>query len=212
MITLEMFHEKISLAFWVSTPQNGQTHSISSPAFAGNLFECVSQFFVGLALKGLTWVLLLLFLIFISGFWLYLMYLIHLLLSKRISSSISLIHGFHLFCYFDWSKKITLLIRTNRIDLICLGQSSDKKVIVATVILNLTNSQGGLLLPRNLVQVTFGDLKILFSTKVNLLFLLFCWIKVKSCTLHLVRKNCAWKSHFLKSLLIYFQVVLYLPS
>ena len=103
-------------------------------------------------------------------------------------------------------KEVTLLIRTNRTDLICLGPSSDKKIIVTTMFLNLRNPQGSLSLPRNLVLVTFGELKTVFSTNVNLLFLLVYWIMLTACPLHLVRQNFAWKSLLLKSLISYLKV------
>ena len=53
-------------------------------------------------------------------------------------------------------------------------------------------------LPRNLALETFGKLLILFSTKVNLLYLLYSAAR-RCCVLHLIRQNCLPK-FFLKTL------------
>ena len=59
-------------------------------------------------------------------------------------------------------------------------------------------------LPRNLDLWTFGELLILFSTKVNLLYFLYsatrrCWF------LHLIKQNCSQKT-FLRTLILILQV------
>ena len=68
--------------------------------------------------------------------------------------------------------------------------------------------QRSLLLPRNLALVTFGKLLIVFSTKVNLVYLLHskAW---KCCLLHLINQNCLLKA-FLRTLTLMTQVSPYL--
>ena len=50
-------------------------------------------------------------------------------------------------------------------------------------------------LPRNLALVTFGELIIVFSTKVNLLYLLYS--KIRRCFhLHLIKQNCLLETNY----------------
>ena len=49
------------------------------------------------------------------------------------------------------------------------------------------------LLPRNLALVTSGELLIVFSTKVNLLYLLYSMVQW-CCLLHLIKQNCLLKT------------------
>ena len=65
-----------------------------------------------------------------------------------------------------------------RINLLILKKTSYRLVILAKVFLKLQNlhmliKQKSPLFPRNLVLVTFSKLLIVFSTKVNLLYLLY---------------------------------------
>ena len=55
-------------------------------------------------------------------------------------------------------------------------------------------------LPRNLALKTFGELLIVFSTKVNVLYLLYptAW---KRYLLHLIKQNCLMKT-FLRTLIL----------
>ena len=74
--------------------------------------------------------------------------------------------------------EITFFICTNRINLLNLKESSDRLVIIGKGFLKLPNlhmliKEKSLSLPRNLALGTFGKLLMLFSTKVNLLFLLY---------------------------------------
>ena len=74
-----------------------------------------------------------------------------------------------------------------------LRQSSDRLVIVAKGFLKLPNSyrlikQKSPLLPRNLALVTSGELLIVFSTEVNLLYLLYSTGQ-RCCLLHLIKQN-----------------------
>ena len=55
------------------------------------------------------------------------------------------------------------------------------------------------LLPRNLALMTFGELPIVFSTKVNLLYLLYSTAQ-RHCLLHLIMQNCFLKT-FLRTLI-----------
>ena len=59
--------------------------------------------------------------------------------------------------------------------------------------------QKSLLLPRNLALVTFGEFPVLFSTKVNLLYLLYSTAR-RSCLLHVIKQNCLLKT-FLRTIL-----------
>ena len=78
-------------------------------------------------------------------------------------------------------------------------KSSDSKVkfrrlvIIAKEFLKLPNlhmliKQKGPLLPRNLALVTSGELLIVFSTKVNLLYLLYSTAQ-RCCLLHLIKQK-----------------------
>ena len=55
-------------------------------------------------------------------------------------------------------------------------------------------------LPRNLAFKTFGELLIVFSTKVNLLYLLYS-LPLQCCLLHLIKQNC-WLKTFLRTLIL----------
>ena len=95
------------------------------------------------------------------------------------------------------------------------SKSSDRIVIVAKGLLKLPNlhmliKQKSLLLPRNLALVTFGELLIVFSTKVNLLYLLYSTGR-RCCLLHLIKQNCLLKT-FLRTLILMTQISLYLFS
>ena len=52
------------------------------------------------------------------------------------------------------------------------------------------------LFPRNLALVTFGELLIFFSTKVNLQYLLYSTTR-RCCCLHLIKQNYFLKTFFL---------------
>ena len=65
-------------------------------------------------------------------------------------------------------------------------------------------------LPRNLAAWTLGELPILFSTKINLLYLLYSTTR-RCCLLHLIKQNCLLKT-FLKTLILMTEVSLYLFS
>ena len=122
---------------------------------------------------SLSSVLLLLLVNFVSGFRLELMSLI-------VSIRSSLI-------------EITFFDCTNKINLLNLKESSDRLVIVAKRFLKLPNlymliKQNSLSLPRNLALETFGELLIVFSTQVNLLYHLYSTAR-KCCLLYLIKQK-----------------------
>ena len=63
-------------------------------------------------------------------------------------------------------------------------------------------------LPRNLALRTFGKLPIVFSTKVNLLYLLYSTAR-RCYLLHLIKQNCLLKT-FLRSLILMTQLPVFL--
>ena len=74
--------------------------------------------------------------------------------------------------------EITFFICTKRINLLNLKESLERLVIVAKEFFKVPNlyiliKQKSPLLPRNLALVTFSELPIVFSTKLNLLYLLY---------------------------------------
>ena len=104
---------------------------------------------------------------------------------------------------------------TKRINLLILKYSSDRLVIIVKVFLKVPNlhvliKQKSPLLPRNLALRTFCKLLIVFSRKVNLLYLLYstAW---SCCILHLIKQNCLLKA-ILRTLILITQVSLYLCS
>ena len=61
--------------------------------------------------------------------------------------------------------------------------------------------------PKNLALRTFGELLIVFSTKVNLLYLLYS-VTWRCCLLHLIKQNCLLKT-FLITLILMTRVSLH---
>ena len=84
---------------------------------------------------------------------------------------------------------------------LCKGFLEDAKLAYA-------NKTKSLSLPRNLVLWTFGELLIVFSTKLNLLYLL-CSMAQSYCVLHLIKQNCLIKT-LLRTLILMTLVSLYL--
>ena len=100
---------------------------------------------------------------------------------------------------------------TNRINLLSLTESSDRLVIVAKGFLKLPNlhmllKQKSLSFPRNFALGTFDKLLLVFSTKVNLLYLFYSK-GGRYCLLHLIKQNCLLKI-FLRTLILMIQVSL----
>ena len=74
--------------------------------------------------------------------------------------------------------------------------------------LHMLIKQKSPLLPRNLALGTFGELLIVFSTNVNLLYLLYSIVQ-RCRPLHLIKQNCLLKT-FLRTITLMSQVSLYL--
>ena len=82
---------------------------------------------------------------------------------------------------------------TKRINFSILKYILYRLVIVAKAFLKLLNlhmliKQKSLLLPRNLALGTFGELLIVFSTKVNLLYILYSAVE-RYCLVHLIKQS-----------------------
>ena len=158
---------------------------------------------------SLSSVLLRLLVNFLSGFRLELMY-ISLIVSIR--STVTHLHAFQLFVLLPYFKEITFFICTDRINPLNLKEGSDRLVIFAKGLLKLPNlhvliKQKSPSLPRNLALGTFGELLIVFLTKVNLLYLLYStawWCDV----LHQIKQNCLLKT-LPRTLMLMTQVSLY---
>ena len=69
-------------------------------------------------------------------------------------------------------------------------------------------AQASLTFPRNLVFVTFGELLIVFSTKINLLYLLY--LTDPRCFLRFLLKQSCLRKTFLKTQILLTQFALYL--
>ena len=79
-------------------------------------------------------------------------------------------------------------------------------MILGPAKLNMLTKQKSPLLPRNLAVVTFGKLQIVFSTKVNLVYLLYSTAR-RYCLLYLIKQNCLQKT-FLRTLIVMTRVSL----
>ena len=161
---------------------------------------------------SLSSVLLQLLVNFLSGFRLELMY-ISLIVSIR--STVTHLHAFQLFVLLPYFKEITFFICTDRINPLNLKEGSDRLVIFAKGLLKLPNlhvliKQKSPSLPRNLALGTFGELLKVFSTKVNLLYLLYLTDQ-RYFLLHLIKENHLLKT-FLRTLILMTLVSLYLFS
>ena len=162
---------------------------------------------------SLNSVLLLLLLVsFVSGFKLELMYIS---LIESIRSSLTHHHGFQLLVLLPQLIEITFFVCTIRINPLLLKQSSDRLVIVAKGFLKLPHfqmliKQKSPSLSRNSALGTFDELPTVFSTKANLLYLLYSTAR-RCCILHLIRQNSLLQT-FLRTLILMTQVSLYLFS
>ena len=163
-------------------------------ALIGTVFVIISEMFQGRI--SLNSVLLLLPVNFGSGFRLKLMY-ISLIVSIR--STLAHLHGFQLHALLSYVKEITFVC-TNSINLLKLKfrQASDCcKRILEGAKLACTNKTKALR--------TFRKLLLVFSTKVNLLYLLYSTVW-RCCLLHLTKQNCLLKT-FLKTLILMSQSI-----
>ena len=111
-----------------------------------------------------------------------------------------------------WAACAAVIARGNHF---YLKWSLDRLVIIVNGFLKLPNllmliKQKSLLLLRNLALGTFGELLIVFLTKVNLLYLLYL-TALKYCLLLLIKQNCFLKT-FLRTLILMTQVSFHLLS
>ena len=88
--------------------------------------------------------------------------------------------------------------------------SNQCKRVLEAAKLAYANTQKSLLLPSNLALMSFGELLIVFSTKINLLYLLYSMAQ-SCCLLHLIKQNCFLKT-FQRTLILMTQISLYLFS
>ena len=130
-----------------------------------------------------------------------------------IRSRITHLHGFQLLALLSSFIEITFFICTNRTNKSSKSETKFRQLeIVAKEFLKLPNlhrliRQKSLSLSRNLALRTFSKLLIVFSTKVNLLYLLYSttW---RCCILHLIKQSCLLKT-FLWTLILLTQVSFY---
>ena len=113
----------------------------------------------------------------------------------------AIVHRNHFFCLHQQNKNSGSKVKFRQ------------AIIVAKGFLKLPNlhmllKQKNPSLPRNLVLGTFGELLIVFSTKVNLLYLLYSTAR-RCCLLLLIKQNCLLKT-LLRTLILMAQVYLYL--
>ena len=101
----------------------------------------------------------------------------------------------HLSLWFPYLTKITSFIctkRNNLLDLKFWQSCNCCKEVLETVKLSYANKTKNLSLGRQLTLVTFGELLIMFSTKVNLQYVL-CLKSRRGFLLHLIKQNCLLK-------------------
>ena len=132
--------------------------------------------------------------------------LMYLTLILSIRSNLTHSHGFQQLVLRSLFTEIIFFVCTNRINLLNLKQSSGSLVIVAKGFLKLPNmhillKQKSPSLPRNLVLMTFGELLIVFSTNINLLYILFYSMAQRYCLLQLIKQSCLLKT-FLRTLIL----------
>ena len=98
----------------------------------------------------------------------------------------AIVHRNHFFRLYQREKSSDFMVKFRQASNCC------KRVLDAAK-LAYANKQKSPLLPRNLAVVTSGELLILFSTKVNLLYLLYSMGR-RCCLLYLIKQNCLLKT------------------
>ena len=161
---------------------------------------------------SLNSVLLLLLVNFVSGFSLELMYIPrHKYQVKPHSSpwfsaacAAAIVHRNHFIRLYQQNKSSESKVKFRQASNCC------KRVFEAAKLAYATKTKESISLPRNLALGTFGKLLALFSTKVNLLYLLYStdW---KCCLLHLIKQNYLLKT-FPRTQVLMTLVSLYLFS
>ena len=97
----------------------------------------------------------------------------------------AIVHRNHFFRLYQREKSSDSKVKFRQASNPC------KRVLEAAK-LHMLIKQKSPLLPRNLALVTSGELLIVFSTKVNLLYLLYSKGR-RCCLLHLIKQNCLLK-------------------
>ena len=106
-----------------------------------------------------------------------------------------------LFCLYQQDKSSESKVK--------LRQASNHcKRVVEAAKLAYANKTKESITPQKLGSQDFDELLIVFSTKINLLYLLYSMAQ-RCCLLHLIKQNCLLKT-FLTTLILMTQVSLYL--
>ena len=101
------------------------------------------------------------------------------------SCAAAIVHRNHFFCLYQKDKSSDSTVKSRQASNRC------KSVLEAAKLAYAIKQKTPLLL-KNLARVTFGKLLIVFSTKVNLLYLLYSTGR-RCCLLHLIKQNCLLK-------------------
>ena len=133
---------------------------------------------------------------------------------ENIRSSFIYLHNFQLLVLLPYFIEITFFLCTKGENLLTqkFRQTSNRlsKGFLKLSNLHVLIKQKSLLLRRNFALVTSGKLLIVFSTQVNLLYVLYSTIQ-RCCLLHLIKQSCLLKN-FLCTLILMTQVSVYLFS
>ena len=130
-----------------------------------------------------------------------------------IRSNLAHLHGFQLLVLLPWFVEITFFVNTNRINLLNLKfkQANNRcKRVFEAAKLNMLLKQICPSIPSNLALGTFGELLIVFSIKLKLLYLHYSTVR-SCCLLHLIKQNFLIKT-FLRTLILMTRVSFYLFS
>ena len=130
----------------------------------------------------------------------------HISLIVSIRSNLTHLHGFHrnhFFCLHQQNKYSESNVKFWQVSNCC------KRILEAAELVYVTKERS-LSLPRNLALKTLGELLIVFSTKVNLLYLSYSADR-RCCLLHLIKQIYFLKT-FLRTLILMTLVSLYLFS
>ena len=100
----------------------------------------------------------------------------------------AIVHRNHFFRFYQREKSSGSKVK--------FRQASNRcKRVLEAANLHMLIKQKSPLLPRNLALMTSGELLIVFSIKVNLLYLLYSTGR-RCCLLHLIKQNCLLKIFF----------------
>ena len=107
------------------------------------------------------------------------------------------------------SQQVCVLHRLNNLLIYRQASNSYKRVLGAAKLASVNKTKESIT-SRNLALGTFGELLIVFSTNVNLLYFIYSTAR-RCCLLHLIKQNCLLKT-FLRTLILMARVSLYLFS